>query len=90
MSGFKYSFKNTEPSLDAVLKCPFWAGAQYETLRQRLSKPVADLQLRSGGDLVTIDTQKERASVSELKVKDSGDEHAVCLFLLLLHWDTVK
>ena len=79
LAGFRYSDRTTEPSLDAVMKSPFWSLPQYESLHQRLSKPVPHLQLRSGGDLVTIDTQKERAAISQLAITDTGDEHQVCL-----------
>ena len=84
LSGFRYSATNQQPPLETVLKSTFWTAAQYESLHQRLSKPVPDLHLRSGGDLVTIDTQKERASLSEMMVKDTADEHEVCFAIVLM------
>ena len=76
-TGFRYSEAHPAPPITSVLNSPFWISAAYESLRDRLRKPVPELGVRSGGDFVTLDTQRERATVSETKVTGSDDE-GVC------------
>ena len=86
-TGFRYSEAHPAPPITSVLNSPFWISAAYESLRDRLRKPVPELGVRSGGDFVTLDTQRERATVSETKVTGSDDEgvcfsYPPCMLLL--------
>ena len=76
-SGFRYTDAHPAPPIATVLNSPFWVSAAYESLRDRLQKPVPELGVRKGGDFVTLDTQKERSAVSETRVTGS-DEERVC------------
>jgi hypothetical protein len=77
LTGYKYSDQSPEPPVDSVLKTPFWSSSTYESLRQRLAKPVPTISVLQGGDYITVNTQTGRTTLSEEVVMDSGDEAQV-------------
>ena len=57
--GWKFSERNPEPPLANVMNTGFWTAPHYEALRQRLARPLLEVNLKTGGDYLTVSTQGE-------------------------------
>lgn len=51
------------PSLEVVMKTPFWSGSQYEFLRQRLREPVIEPDISSTAEYVTVNLRHADTNV---------------------------
>ena len=70
--GWKFSDRSPEPPLANVMNTGFWSLPHYEPLRQRLARPVLEVQLKPGGDFLTVSTQGE-GKVSEAVLTQEGE-----------------
>ena len=75
--GWKFSERNPEPPLANVMNTGFWTAPHYEALRQRLARPLLEVNLKTGGDYLTVSTQGEGRVVSEPVLTQEGEETQV-------------
>ena len=84
LQGNRWSEDNPNPSLDAILKTPFWSAAAYDGLRQELAKAVPTIAMMPTADFLSIDVTGGRSDMSVTEVADSEDEQEeVCSTTLL-------